>query len=184
MRILMISGVPGKAEAGVAGIVYNLSKELGDLGHSVRSIFFQDILPKQKWPHRFRTIEFAKKISDYVKEARSEYDVINIHAPFGFWYGTQRRRRGLQVGPPYVMTMHGLEERRNYAMVREAKKGRTEYFPWKNRVWQHLYHLPTYRWSFKTADQCIVTNRETLLFLQLHYNLHPDLAWLVPHDVV
>ncbi len=183
MRILMISGVPGKAEAGVAGIVYNLSKELGDLGHSVRPIFFQDILPKQKWPHRFRTIEFAKKISEYVKEARSEYDVINIHAPFGFWYGAQRRRRGSQVGPPYVMTMHGLEERRNYAMGREAKKGRTEYFQWKNRVWQHLYHLPTYRWSFKTADQCIVTNRETLLFLQLHYKLPPDRVWLVPNGV-
>src|SRR6266566_10110140 len=134
MRILMISGVPGKAEAGVAGIVYNLSKELGDLGHSVRPIFFQDILPKQKWPHRFRTIEFAKKISEYV-------------------------------------------------MGREAKKGRTEYFQWKNRVWQHLYHMPTYRWSFKTADQCIVTNREALLFLQLHYKLPPDRVWLVPNGV-
>jgi len=41
MRILMISGVPGKAEAGVAGIVYNLAKELGDLGHSVKPIFLK-----------------------------------------------------------------------------------------------------------------------------------------------
>jgi len=32
MRILIGIGVPGKAEAGVAGIVYNLAKELGDLG--------------------------------------------------------------------------------------------------------------------------------------------------------
>src|SRR6266478_2555846 len=183
MRILMISGVPGKAEAGVAGIVYNLSKELGDLGHSVRPIFFEDILPKQKWPHRFRTIEFAKKISEYVKEARSEYDVINIHAPFGFWCGAQRRRRDSQVGPPYVMTMHGLEERRNYAMGREAKKGRAEYFRWKNRVWQHAYHMWTYRWSFLTADQCIVLNREALLFLQMKYNLPPDRVWFIPNGV-
>jgi glycosyltransferase involved in cell wall biosynthesis len=81
------------------------------------------------------------------------------------------------------MTMHGLEERRNYAMGREAKKGRADYFRWKNRLWQHLYHMPTYRWSFKTADQCIVTNREALLFLQLHYNLPPDRVWLVPNGV-
>jgi glycosyltransferase involved in cell wall biosynthesis len=183
MRVLMISGVPGKAEAGVAGIVYNLAKELGDLGHSVKPIFFEDLLPEQKWFHRFRTIEFARRISEYVKEVRSEYDVINIHAPFGFWYGAQRRRRGSQAGPPYVMTMHGLEERRNYAMGREARKGRAEYFRWKNRMWQHVYHMPTYRWSFKTADQCIVTNREALLFLQLHYKLPPDRVWLIPNGV-
>src|SRR5258708_11297474 len=79
--------------------------------------------------------------------------------------------------------MQGLEERRNYAMGREAKKGRADYFHWKNRVWQHFYHMPTYRWSFETADQCIVTNREALLFLQLHYYLSPDRVWLVPNGV-
>jgi glycosyltransferase involved in cell wall biosynthesis len=183
MRILMISGVPGKAEAGVAGIVYNLTKELGSLGHSVRPLFSEDLLPTQSWPNRFRTVEFAKRIADYVKKVKAEFDVINIHAPFGFWYGAQRRRGGSQAGLPYVMTMHGLEERRNYAMGREADKGRADYFLWKNRVWQHLYHMPTYRWSFKTADQCIVTNREALLFLQLHYNLPPDRVWLVPNGV-
>src|SRR5947209_7471729 len=183
MRILMACGAPGKAEGGVAGIVLNLTKGLRDLGHDVKPMFFEDLLPKQRWPNRFRTVEFARRIARYVEETRNQFDIINIHAPFGFWYGAQRRRRGSQVGPPYVMTMHGLEERRNYAMGREAKKGRTEYFQWKNRVWQHLYHLPTYRWSFKTADQCIVTNREALLFLQLHYKLPPDRVWLVPNGV-
>jgi glycosyltransferase involved in cell wall biosynthesis len=183
MRILMISGVPGKAEAGVAGIVYNLAKELSDLGHGVKPIFFEDLLAQQKWPSRFRTVEFAKRISEYVRELRTEFDVINIHAPFGFWYGTQRRRRGSQAGPPYVMTMHGLEERRNYAMGREAEKERADYFRWKNRVWQHLYHMPTYRRSFETADECIVTNRESLLFLQLRYNLAPDHVWFIPNGV-
>ena len=183
MRILMISGVPGKAEAGVAGIVYNLTKELGDLGHSVKPVFFEDLLPKQKWPNRFRTVEFAKRIAEYVEETGKEFDIVNIHAPFGFWYGARRRRRGPHAGPPYVMTMHGLEERRNYAMGREADKGRTDYFRRKNRVWQRLYHMSTYRWSFKTADQCIVTNREALIFLQLHYKLPPDRVWFVANGV-
>jgi glycosyltransferase involved in cell wall biosynthesis len=183
MRILMISGVPGRAEAGVAGIVYNLAGELGNLGHSVTPTFFEDLLPQQKWPDRFRTVELAKRIADYVKKVATEYDVINIHAPFGFWYGAQRRRLGPQAGPPYVMTMHGLEERRNYAMGREARKGRADYFRWKNRGWQHLYHMRTYRWSFETADQCIVTNREALLYLQLHYKLPPDRVWFIPNGV-
>jgi glycosyltransferase involved in cell wall biosynthesis len=183
MRILMISGVQGKAEAGAAGIVYNLTEELGKLGHSVKPLFFEDLLPKQSWPNRFRAVEFARRTAHYVQETKSEYDVVNIHAPFGFWYGAQRRRRGPQAGPPYIMTMHGLEERRNYAVGREAKKGRADHFRWKNRIWQRVYHMPTYRRSFITADQCIVTNREALLFLQLHYNLPPDRVWLVPNGV-
>ncbi|HTT32413.1 MAG TPA: glycosyltransferase family 4 protein [Methylomirabilota bacterium] len=183
MRILMISGVPGKAEAGVAGIVYNLAKELCGLGHSVEAKFFEDLLPRQKWPNRFRTVEFARRIAGYVDERKSEFDIVNIHAPFGFSYGARRQRFGAEAGPPYVMTMHGLEERRNYAMGREAKKGRADYFRWKNRVWQRAYHMPTYRRSFLTADQCIVTNREALLSLQLHYGLAPDRAWLIPNGV-
>src|SRR2546427_5586857 len=81
------------------------------------------------------------------------------------------------------MTMHGLEERRNYAMRREAKKGRADYFRWKNRAWQRLYHMPIYRWSFKTADKCIGTTREALFFLQLHYNLPPDRVWFIRNGV-
>jgi glycosyltransferase involved in cell wall biosynthesis len=183
MRILMISGVPGKAEAGAAGIVYNLAKELLELGHTVKPMFFEDLLPKQNWPNRFRALEFAKRIASYVTEVQSDYDVVNVHAPFGFLYGALRRLRDPKIGPPYVMTMHGLEERRNYAMGREAEKGHADYFRWKNRVWQRLYHMPMYRWSFVNADQCIVTNRESLIFLQLRYNLPPDRVWFVPNGV-
>jgi len=179
----MISGSAGKAEGGVAGIVHNLAKELRNLGHSVDPLFFEDLLPQQRWPNRFRTVEFAKRISGHVQERKKNFDIVNIHAPFGFWYGARRRRLGSEAGPPYVMTMHGLEERRIYAMGREAKKGRADYFRWKNRVWQHLYHMPTYRRSFKTADQCIVTNREALVFLQLRYGLSPDRVWFIPNGV-
>ncbi|HET8923508.1 MAG TPA: glycosyltransferase family 4 protein [Candidatus Acidoferrum sp.] len=179
----MISGMAGKAEAGVAGIVYNLAKELRDLGHSVKPMFFEDLLPEQRWPNRFRTVEFAKRIARYVRETPGQFDIVNIHAPFGFWYGVLRKARGARREPPYVMTMHGLEERRNYAMGLEARKGRADYFRLKNRVWQHVYHMLAYRWSFKTADQCVVTNREALLFLQLHYNLSPDRVWMIPNGV-
>ena len=183
MRILMISGVQGKAEAGVAGIVYNLARQLTDFGHSVKPLFFEDLMPTQKWPNRFRTVEFARSAAQYVAKHREEYDVVNIHAPFGFWYGALRRWLGPKAGPPYVMTMHGLEERRMYAMGREAKKRRADYYGWRNRVWQNLYHMPTYRYSATTADQSIVTNRETLVYFQLHYNLPPDGVWYLANGV-
>lgn len=183
MRILMIAGVAGKAEAGGAGVVYNLVKELRGFGHTVKPMFFEDILPSPKWPRRFLAVEFAARVAKYVAGVKNEYDIINVHAPFGFRYGFRRRRHGASAGPPYVMTMHGLEERRNYAMGREAKKGRAEFFRWRNRVWQHFYYMRVYRWSFETADQSIVLNREALLFLHLRYNLPPDRVWFVPNGV-
>src|SRR5260370_9297575 len=105
MRVLMISGVAGKAEAGVAGIVYNLAKELGQLGHNVEPKFFEDLLPEQKWPSRFRAIEFAKRIAEYVQEKKSEFDIINIHAPFGFCDAIQRWLRVVDAGPPYFIRL-------------------------------------------------------------------------------
>lgn len=146
-------------------------------------MFFEDLMPKQRWPARFRTFEFAARVASYVNEVKNEYDVVNIYAPYGFWYGFRRRRKGSVTGPPYIMSMHGLEERRNYAMAREAKKGRAHYFRLKNRIWQHFYHRRTYRWSLETADQCIVTNREALLFLQMQYGLAPDRVWFIPNGV-
>lgn len=183
MRILMIAGTDGKPEGGVSGIVYNLTRELTNLGHSVTPKFMPDILPSPCWPHRFRTVEFAVEIARFVRKASSEFDVINVHAPFGFAYGFARRRRGSSAGPPYVATMHGLEERRNYAMGREAKKGRADYFRWKNRVWQHVYHMPTYRWSFETGEQCIVTNRETKTMLEYRYRMSPERVWFISNGV-
>jgi glycosyltransferase involved in cell wall biosynthesis len=182
MRVLMIAGVAGKAESGGGGVVYNLVKELRNLGHTIKPMFFEDVLPKPRWPKRFRTVEFATAVANTVEKEKNLHDVVNIHAPYGFWYGF-RRRRDKNTGPPYVMTMHGLEERRNYAMGAEAKKGRADFFRWQNRLWQRLYHMRTYRWSFETADQCIVLNREALLFLQLRYNLPAERVWFVPNGV-
>jgi glycosyltransferase involved in cell wall biosynthesis len=179
----MIAGVAGKAEAGGAGVVHNVAAELRNLGHTVKPMFFEDLIPTQRWPARFRTFEFAARVASYVNEVKNEYDVVNIYAPYGFWYGFRRRRKGSAAGPPYVMSMHGLEERRNYAMAREAKKCRAHYFRLKNRIWQNFYHMRTYRWSIETADQSVVTNREALLFLHMQYGLAPDRVWFIPNGV-
>jgi glycogen synthase len=179
----MIAGVAGRAEGGVAGVVHNLTKELFRLGHVVKPMFFEDILPKTRWPSRFGTVEFAAKVAEYARQVKDDYDIINIHAPFGFWYGFQRRLFGSRSWPPYVMTMHGLEERRNYAMLREAQRGRADFFRLRNRMWQHFYHMRTFRWSFYTADQSIVLNREALVFLQLLYGLPPDRVSFIPNGV-
>ncbi|MDP9339198.1 MAG: glycosyltransferase family 4 protein [Acidobacteriota bacterium] len=183
MRVLIIANVAGKAEAGGAGVIYNIAKELCRFGHTVKVMFAEDLLPAPRWPARFRTVEFARRAARYISESKSEFDIANIYAPCGFSYGSLRRKRGVNAGPPYVLTMHGLEERRNYAMGREAKRGRADYFRWRNLCWQRFYHMRTYRWSIEAADHCIVTNRESLLFLQMQYGLAPDRVWFVPNGV-
>ena len=81
---MMITGAQGKAEAGVAGIVYNLAKELTDMGHVVKAMFSDDLLPRQKWPNRFRTIELARSAARYVNQHRVEFDVgeLNVAAHY------------------------------------------------------------------------------------------------------
>ena len=44
MRILMASGVPKRREGGVAGVIYNLGRELERLGHSVSYVFQEDLV--------------------------------------------------------------------------------------------------------------------------------------------
>jgi glycosyltransferase involved in cell wall biosynthesis len=68
------------------------------------------------------------------------------------------------------MLLHGIEERRNYAMSREAKKGRAWHFSLKNRLWQHAYNMRLYRWSIETADYSVVINRESWTWLQWKYH--------------
>ena len=99
-------------------------------------------------------------------------------------YGFLRRFKPGAGLPPYVMFLHGIEERRIHAMGREAKKGRAWYFRWKNRMWEKIYHLPLYRWSIvKRADHAVVINWETWTMLQLKYNHEIRRVWYVPNGV-
>src|SRR5229473_1788803 len=57
MRILMISGAPGKEEGGVAGIVHNLARELGNLGHSAKRVrHYQHSCPLRLLVRRAETV--------------------------------------------------------------------------------------------------------------------------------
>lgn len=183
MRILIACGASRRREGGVAGVVLNLSAALRALGHSVDAWFYEDLLPRRRLPRRFETVELAFAIARKIRERRADYDVVNVHAPYGFVYGASRRFRGAAAGPPYVMTMHGLEERRIHAMSREARKGRAWHFRRKNRLWHRVYHMPTYRYSILTADSSITLNREAWICLQMKYRRDAGRAWCIPNGV-
>lgn len=183
MRILIAAPVAKEREGGVSNVVHNTAEGLRTLGHEVTCLFREDVLAGSTTASRFETVYFALRLARELARNRSKFDVVNIHAPGGCAYGLLRRLRPSAHLPPYVMLLHGTEERRNHAMLREARKGRAWNFRLKNRLWQRAYHMPLYRWSITTADQAIVINRETWSMLQLKYNREVDRVWYVPNGV-
>jgi glycosyltransferase involved in cell wall biosynthesis len=183
LNILMGSGVTKRREGGVAGVIYNLGRELELLGHHVTYIFQEDLIEPGSVPQRFNELVFSLRLGRYIAESQKKFSIVNLHAPTGFPYGLRRRWQRAAGYPPYVMTLHGLEERRVYAMSREAKKGRAWNFSLKNRLWHHYFHMPRFRWSIRTAGGAHTCAREVWSTLQVKYNLDADRVAYIPHGV-
>jgi glycosyltransferase involved in cell wall biosynthesis len=184
MRIAIACMSSNQPEGGVANVVHNTAQALRSRGHEVTCLFSEDVLPSPPPISRFHAVYFSYRLAKILSRRRNEFDVAVIHAPGGFIYGSLRSFwRGADGLPPYVMFLHGIEERRVYTMEREAKKGRAWYFRWKNRVWQRIYHMPLYRWCIQTADHAVVINWETWTMLQLKYGREIGSVWYVPNGV-
>jgi glycosyltransferase involved in cell wall biosynthesis len=183
LNILMGSGVPRRREGGVAGVIYNLGRELEKLGHHLTYVFQEDLMEPGSVSPRFSELVFSLRLGRYVAANREKFSIVNLHAPIGFPYGLRRRWHRAEEYPPYVMTLHGLEERRVHAMSREAKKGRAWNFSLKNRLWHRFYHMPRFRWSIRTADGAHTCAREVWSTLQGKYNLDADRVAYIPHGV-
>jgi glycosyltransferase involved in cell wall biosynthesis len=183
MDILMGSGVPKRREGGVAAIIYNLGHELERLGHRLTYIFQEDLIEPGSVSPRFNELIFSLRLGRYISKNRQKYSIVNLHAPTGFPYGLRRRWHRAAQYPPYVMTLHGLEERRVHVMSREVKKGRAWNYSLKNRLWHQLYHHPRFRWSIRTADGAHTYSRDVWTMLQLKYNLDADRVAYIPNGV-
>src|SRR5580704_10596938 len=183
MNILIGSGVPKRREGGVAAVIYNLGGELERLGHQLTYVFLDDLVAPGSVSPRFAELVFSARLARYISDNRGKFSLVNLHAPAGLLYGLRRRFRMGVADVPYVMTLHGLEERRVRVMGREAARGRAWNFGWKNRLWHRVYHFPRFRWSIRTADAAHVFCRDVWNVLQLAYGLAPDRAVYIPNGV-
>jgi glycosyltransferase involved in cell wall biosynthesis len=183
LNILIGSGVPKRREGGVATIIYNLGQGLERLGHQVTYVFLDDLVAPGSVSARFVELIFSFRLARYILQNRTRFSLVNLHAPAGLVYGLRRRWRSGADYPPYVMTLHGLEERRAHVMSREAKKGRAWNFGWKNRLWHRVYHFPRFRWSIRTANGAHAYSQDVWNLLQLKYNMDADRVAYVPNGV-
>lgn len=183
LHILMGSGAPKRREGGVAAVIYNLGAELEMLGHQVTYVFLDDLVAPGTVSQRFIELVFAARLSRYIKQTPGKFSVVNLHAPAGVVYGLRRKWRKDPADPPYVMTLHGLEERRVQMLRHEAQRGLARNWGWKNRVWHRLYHFPRFRWSIRTADSAHVFCRDVWNMLQLDYGVPPNRIAYIPNGV-
>jgi len=166
----------------VAAVIYNMGQELERLGHGVTYVFLDDLVEPGSVSPRFVELIFSVRLARYIQRNREKFTVVNLHAPAGVIYGLRRKwNRGNNL--PYVMTLHGLEERRVRVMQREAARGRTWNFGWKNRLWHRVYHFPRFRWSIRTADAAHVFSRDVWNVLQLKYGFEPERCAYIPNGV-
>src|SRR6266404_91380 len=183
LHILMGSGVPRRREGGVAAIIYNLGRELELLGHQVTYVFLDDLVTPGSVSPRFLELVFSYRLARYIRDNHEKFSLVNLHAPSGMAYGLQRKWMGRDGWPPYVMTLHGLEERRVHVMRREAEKGRAWNFGWKNRLWHRFYHIPRFRCAIRTADAAHAYSRDVWNCLVLNYDLDDDRVRYIPNGV-
>lgn len=183
LSVLIAAQVPRRREGGGATIAYNLGRGLEQRGHSVTYLFEEDLFGQDEISRRFRAISFARRLDRHISRNRNKYSVVNIHAPAGLVYGIHRHWLGSRDLPPYVMTLHGLEERRIYVQSREVEKGRAWNFILRNRLWHRFYTLPIYRWAIRTVDGAHTYSRDVWNILQLKYNLDSDRVVYIPNGV-
>jgi len=183
LRILMSACVPRRREGGVAAIIYNLGRELEKRGHSLTYVFKEDLFGEDAVSARFNELVFARRLDRFISRDPGRFAIVNLHAPSGLVYGLHRRWFGIRGLPPYVMTLHGLEERRIHVQSREVKKGHAWNFSLRNRLWHRFYTFPLYRWSIRTADGAHAYSRDVWNILQLNYNLDSSRTAYIPSGV-
>src|SRR4029077_4573829 len=116
LNILIASGVPKRREGGVAAIIYNLGEELERFGPRGTYVFQEDLVTPGSVSERFTELVFSLRLARYISKNRRNFSIANLHAPIGFPYGVRKKWFGGSDYPPYVMTLHGLEERRVHVM--------------------------------------------------------------------
>ena len=183
LRVLMAAPVPRHSEDEAATVADNLGNELEHRGHFVTYIFQEDLLGQQKSSPRFSALTFSLRLDRYISKRRDKFSIVNLHIPSGLFYGFHRRWSSARDLPPYVMTLHGLEEHRLRVQTREAKKGRAWNFNWRNRLWHRAYTFPLYRGAIRAADGAHTYARDVWNVLQLKYNLDSDRIAYIPNGV-
>jgi glycosyltransferase involved in cell wall biosynthesis len=183
VRVLMATSSLRRREAGASAVMMELGRHLEKYGHEVEVLYGDDVPRGPIFPVRFEELYFSLGVARHVFRNPGRYDVVNLRAPTGFFYGIARRLRKRPQDPPYVAELDGLEERRVFILRQQGRKNQAWDNSLKNRLWHRFYHLPRFRIAVRTADWVVCATREIWNYVQLAYGLSSDRVTYMPHAV-
>jgi glycosyltransferase involved in cell wall biosynthesis len=183
MRVLMATSSLRRRERGASAVIMELGRHLEKYGHEVEILYGDDVPKGRFFPVRFEELYFSFGVARHIFRNLGRYDVVNLRAPTGFFYGLARRLRKRPQDPPYVAELDGLEERRVFVLRQQQRKNQAWDYSLRNRLWHRFYHLPRFRMAVRTADWVVCATREIWNYVQLAYGLNSERVTYLPHAV-
>ncbi|TWU05950.1 glycosyltransferase family 4 protein [Stieleria varia] len=173
LRILTVANVPPDPNSGAAGTVYHTNSAFRCLGHTVDSIWADDLGPRRISHGNLHSLleqprNYWREVSKAV--ACHEYDVVMVSQPQGYLVGRQLKRQGF---PGVIVNRsHGLELRADAALPKwhKALGVPQNRFP-RNLFSKPLQSLLTKQWNdiVRYMDGIVVPCEMDRLFLKDTY---------------
>ena len=124
---------------------------LRELGHEP-TLWFWDDFPQFRDCQRWAALAFPLVLVRRIWKRRSDFDVVVIHEPSGFWYGLLRRL-GWRL-PPMIAMCHNVESKLHREMVVYTSQGLAS-IPWLSRLKVPLFRTWQSDAAIRLADHII-----------------------------
>ncbi len=164
---------------GVGRHMHFIGKELEKKGNVVDFIFAENV-PKLIPSKGFN---FPIALDKMIRELhnKNNYDVINIHAGWGWFYGARKKYLNKSL-PPLIVTIHGVEEIVHNEWKIENKLLPSISLSLRKRI-SALIGIEYLKFSTKFANHVITVSNQDRDFIIQKYGIEPENITYVPNGV-
>jgi glycosyltransferase involved in cell wall biosynthesis len=173
VRIVKVANVAQSDLAGVSGQMLRSGAALQRLGHDVSYVWAADF-PLSRLPERYGRLISPLLLGLKLALGHRDADVLEIHEPQAFGYGTIRRL--LSTLPPLVLMSHGLHDT---AMRAEKPYVHAPSLP--RRAWIRIGHRQPSLLGIRLADHIIVLNDDDRDYLTQSLEVPPERVTVAPN---
>jgi glycosyltransferase involved in cell wall biosynthesis len=152
LRVLLVSFVDDNRWTGMGKWTHCIADELQELGHH-KETWFADDFPSLRKRWRWAALLFPVALAWRLWQRRTDFDVVVIHEPAGFWYGLMRRL-GFKV-PPMIAMCHNIESKHFEEMVEFGARQLSSPVPTSRRLKARMIRTWQSNGTIRLADQVI-----------------------------
>lgn len=156
MRFLLASAVSNSAHTGMGKWSHRVAEALRADGHDVTLWFENDILGDASSSFA-KVFVYPIRLALEIIRSRTEFDVVIVHEPGGFWYGLTHKI--VPSLPPLVAMCHNVESKWFRERLRAAGRGFAR-VPWSTRVKSPLFRIWQSNGTIRLADHVVCLSAE------------------------